>query len=127
MFGLVKFMLLVLKTFNNLLDVEQNALRTVPNSYKYLVMIILSCFWALVFGLYIGEVYFIGYSMIGHVALITMAFVTYWIFNNLNSTKNLSMRQNYELLRDPLRTPKCYELTDDEREDAAIKLKFIKV
>ena len=30
----------------------------------------------------------------------------------------LSKDQNYPLMRDPKRNPKCYELTDQEREEA---------
>ncbi len=122
MYGLYKFLILVVKTFRNLLNVDRNALSSVPTSYKYLVMVMLSCFWALAFGLYVGEVYFIGYSMIGHIALITMAFVTWYTFHNLKRIHIWSMRNNYELLRDPARIPKCYEMTDEERGQAAMKL-----
>jgi hypothetical protein len=126
MYGLFKFLILVAKTFRNLLNVDRNALSSVPTSYKYLVMIMLSCFWALSFGLYVGEVYFIGYSMIGHIALITMAFVTWYTFRNLKRIHSWSMRNNYELLRDPSRIPKCYEMTDEERGQAAMKLNLPK-
>jgi len=122
MYGLFKFLMLVMRTFRDLLSVDRNALASVPTSYKYLVMIMLSCFWALAFGLYVGEVYFIGYSMMGHIALITMAFVTWYVFRNLKQMHDATMRNSYELLRDPARSPKCYELTEEEREQAALKL-----
>lgn len=126
MYGLLKFLVLVFRTFRDLLSVDRNALASVPASYKYLVMIMLSCFWALAFGLYVGEVYFIGYSMMGHIALITMAFVTWYTFRNLKRIHAWSMRNNYELLRDPNRIPKCYEMTDQERTQAAEKLDLAK-
>lgn len=122
MYGLLKFLMLVGSTFRDLLSVDRNALAAVPASYKYLVMIMLSCFWALAFGLYVGEVLFIGYSMIGHIALITMAFVTWYTFRNLKRIHSWSMRGNYELLRDPARLPKCHEMTDEERVQAVIRL-----
>jgi hypothetical protein len=122
MYGLLKFLMLVFRTFRDLLSVDRNALASVPASYKYLVMIMLSCFWALAFGLYVGEVYFIGYSMMGHIALITMAFVTWYTFRNLRRMYKWSMRDSYELLRDPDRLPKCYEMTDEQRAQAAMKL-----
>lgn len=122
MYGLLKFLMLVGRTFRDLLSVDRNALASVPASYKYLVMIMLSCFWALAFGLYVGEVLFIGYSMIGHIALITMAFVTWYTFRNLKRIHSWSMRSNYELLRDPARLSKCHEMTDEERIQAVIKL-----
>ena len=127
MYGLLKFLMLVFRTFRDLLSVDRNALASVPASYKYLVMIMLSCFWALAFGLYVGEVYFIGYSMMGHIALITMAFVTWYTFRNLKRIHAWSLRNNYELLRDPERTPKCYDMTDQERAQAAMKLDLPKV
>lgn len=122
MYGLLKFLILVIKTFRDLLNVDRNSLRSVPAPTKYLAMIMLSCFWALAFGLYIGEVYFIGYSMIGHIALITMAFVTWWTFRNLKRIHSQSVRNSYELLRDPRRAPKCYEMTEEEREQALLRL-----
>ena len=36
------------------------------------------------------------------------------------------LRTEYEVLRDPDRQPKCYELTDHEREVAIIKLSQLK-
>ena len=123
MYGLLKFLILVIKTFRDLLNVDHNSLRSVPAPTKYLAMIMLSCFWALAFGLYIGEVYYIGYSMIGHIALITMAFVTWWTFRNLKRIHSRSMRNSYELLRDPHRAPKCYEMTEEERTQASLRLK----
>ena len=126
MYGLYKFLMLVIRTFRDLLSVDRNALASVPASYKYLVMVMLSCFWALAFGLYVGEVYFIGYSMIGHIALITMVFVTWYTFRNLKRIHSWSMRNNYELLRDPTRLPKCYEMTEEEREQAAMKFNLTK-
>lgn len=121
MYGLFKFLMLVIRTFRDLLSVDRNALASVPTSYKYLVMIMLSCFWALAFGLYAGEVYFIGYSMIGHIAVVTMAFVTWWSFRQLRQhsyDSSANSRGPFDLLRDPDRLPKCYELTDQEREEA---------
>lgn len=126
MYGLYKFLMLVFRTFRDLLSVDRNALASVPTSYKYLVMVMLSCFWALSFGLYVGEVYFIGYSMIGHIALITMAFVTWYTFRNFKRIHSWSMRNNYELLRDPARLSKCHEMTDEERVHAVIKLNLKK-
>jgi hypothetical protein len=125
MYGSLKFLVLVFKTFRDLLSVDRNALASVPTPTKYLAMIMLSCFWALAFGLYVGEVYFIGYSMMGHLALVTIAFVTWWTFKRLRQTyfKPMTlMRHEFELLRDPARFPKCYEMTDAEREQAVARL-----
>lgn len=125
MYGSIKFLLFVLSSFKDLLNVDRNELSTVPTETKFLAMIMLSLFWCLSFGLYAGELLFIGKSMAGHIALVTMAFVTWWIFKRVKQTyfKPMSfMRHEFELLRDPARFPKCYEMTDEEREQAALKL-----
>jgi len=44
---------------------------------KYFLSILLGCFWSLAFGLYIGELLTIGYNMLGHIAIISMVFVTW--------------------------------------------------
>jgi hypothetical protein len=36
----------------------------------------------------------------------------------INKIFKLSKNQTYPLMRDPKRNPKCYELTDQEREEA---------
>ena len=84
MFSLLKFFYLLFKSFPDLLNIDRNALKGVPDPTKYLAMIMLSCFWCLAFGLYVGELFFIGYNMIGHVAVVTMVFVTWWTFKSLS-------------------------------------------
>ena len=111
MFGLLKFLCCVSKSFLGLLHIDRNALKYVPNPTKYLAMIILSCFWCLAFGLYVGELFFIGYNMIGHVAVITMVFVTWLTFRNLNSDNPRGA--NY--LRMPDYSSRCDELTEEQR------------
>jgi hypothetical protein len=125
MFGLIKFLWAVVVTFRDLLHVDRNALRTVPTPTKYLAMIMLSLFWCLAFGLYVGEQLFIATSMMGHIALVTMSFVTWWLFRHLHATYFRPMtllRHEFELLRDPARGPKCYDMTEQERVDAIMRL-----
>jgi len=86
MFSVLKFIYIVFKAFPALLNVDRNALANVPNPTKYLAMIMLSCFWCLAFGLYIGELLTIGYNMLGHVAIVTMVFVTWYTFRSLNTS-----------------------------------------
>ena len=82
MFSVLKFFWILFKAFPDLLNVDRNALKFVPDQTKYLAMIMLSCFWCLAFGLYFGELMTIGHNMLGHVALITMVFVTWWTFRH---------------------------------------------
>jgi hypothetical protein len=117
MFGLIKFLISVYRAFVNLLDPNVNDLRYAPVATRYLFSIMLACFWCLAFGLWAGELYYIGYNMIGHIAVVTMAFGTWAVFQYVKYT--YKPRSEYEILRDPNRQPKCYELTDEERARAA--------
>ena len=111
MFSVLKFIYIVFKAFPALLNVDRNALANVPNPTKYLAMIMLSCFWCLAFGLYIGELLTIGYNMLGHVAIVTMVFVTGYTFRSLNTGNPRGA--NY--LRMPDYSSRCDELTEEQR------------
>jgi hypothetical protein len=119
MFGLLKFLWLVCQSFVNLLNVDRNELKRVPDETKYLAMIMLSCFWSLAFGLYTGELFFIGYSMIGHVLLITMCFVTWWTFRAYRARQAPYRHRGEDFLRMPDRSSRCDELTDEQRAELA--------
>ena len=111
MFSVLKFIYIVFQAFPSLLHIDRNALKHVPDQTKYLAMIMLSCFWCLAFGLFAGELFFIGYNMIGHVAIVTMVFVTWWTFRNLNRTNS----RGVDYLRMPDRSSRCDEYTDEQR------------
>lgn len=113
MFGLIKFIALLFRSFVQLLDPNKNQLRHAPPQVKYLASILLGTFWCLAFGIFTGELLWIGYNMIGHVLLITMAFVTWLVFQYFKKT--YSPRTGDEYLRSPDRSPRCQELTDEER------------
>jgi hypothetical protein len=118
MFSILKFFYLTFKAFPALLNIDLNALKSVPDQSKYLAMIMLSCFWCLAFGLFVGELVFIGYNMIGHVAVVTMVFVTWWTFRNLAKNKV----RGVDYLRMPDRSSRCDEYTDVERVQLAANL-----
>ena len=113
MFGLIKFIIAVCRTFYELLDPNLNAMRNAPASIKYGASIILACLWCLAFGLYVGELAYIGYNMFGHIAIISMAFFTFLVMKTIN--KQYPDRDDYERLRDPSRAPKCYDMTEEEK------------
>lgn len=119
MFSILKFFYLMLKAFPSLLHIDRNALKNVPDQSKYLAMILLSCFWCLAFGLFAGELLFIGYNMIGHVAVLTMVFVTWWTFRNLANNKG----RGEDYLRMPDRSSRCDEYTHLERDRLAANLR----
>jgi hypothetical protein len=122
MVGLLKFIWLVGRAFVNLLNVDRNELKRVPDETKYLSMIMLSCFWSLAFGLYTGELFFIGYSMIGHVLLITMCFVTWWTFRAYRARQAPYRHRGEDFLRMPDRSSRCDELTDEQRAELAKRI-----
>jgi len=74
MFGIIK----LIRLLWSLVDPAKNALSAAPLEWKYLVTNILAFMWCISFGITVGEYVMIGYSIIGHIALITMCFVTYW-------------------------------------------------
>jgi hypothetical protein len=117
MFSVLKFIWIVFKAFPALLNVDRNALANVPSPTKYLAMILLSCFWCLAFGLYIGELLTIGYNMLGHVAIVTMVFVTWYVFRSLNHTN----ARGADWLRMPDYSSRCDELTDEQRRANATR------
>lgn len=118
MFSIFKFFYLVFKGFPGLLRIDRNALENVPDQSKYLAMIMLSCFWCLAFGIFAGELLFIGYNMVGHVAVISMAFVTWWTFRGLNAQKT----RGVDHLRMPDRSSRCDELSQEQRQSLAANL-----
>lgn len=117
MFSVLKFIYIVFRAFPALLNIDRNALANVPDPTKYLAMILLSCFWCLAFGLYIGELLTIGYNMLGHVAIVSMVFVTWYVFRSLNRTN----ARGADYLRMPDYSSRCDELTDEERLAAAAR------
>ena len=122
MFSLFKLIWIILKNFKYLLDVDRNALANIPDYAKYFSMVLLSCFWALAFGLYVGEFYFIGYSMLGHIALISMVFVTWWTFRSYQERAKFQPRRGVDWLRAPDRSARDEEMTDEQRQQLAGKI-----
>lgn len=119
MWGSLKFLLAIYRAALQLLDPDRNALRFAPPQIKYGASILLACLWCLAFGVYIGELWSIGYNMLGHIFVVSMVFVTWTVFKTV--TLRYPERNEYELLRDPNRTPKCYEMTEEERISAVNK------
>lgn len=111
MFSLFKFVKFVAREFFNLLNIDRNALNRIPDPTKYLSMVMLSCFWCLAFGLYIGELTTIGYNMIGHIALISMAMATWVTFRNYERPD----QRGLSYLRQPDGSSRCDEYSDERR------------
>ena len=119
MFGLTKLLWFAGITAVELLSVDRNALKSVPAPTKYLAMVLLSCFWCLAFGIYAGELFYIGKNMIGHVLLITAVFITWATFRSL-SQEHGPRRSDW--LRAPDRSSRCDEYTDEQRAELARRI-----
>ena len=81
---------------------------------RYFAKILLACFWCLAFGLYFGEFLFIGYNMLGHVAVITMAFTTWVVFKQFDRIYS-PRGGTQDWLRMPDRGSRCDEMTEEQR------------
>jgi len=120
MFGLIKFIIAVCRTFYELLDPNLNAMRNAPISIKYGASIILACMWCLAFGLYVGELAMIGYNMFGHIAIVSMAFFTWLVMKTMK--KQYPDRVVLEQLRQPDRAQRDLEMSDEEKIIALQKI-----
>ena len=67
----------------DILNPNKNGLRAAPPEYKFMISCVLAAFWCVAFGIYTAELLFIGYSIIGHIILIFMVFVTWTVFKNV--------------------------------------------
>ena len=121
MFTILKLIYILFKAFRDGLNPNLNSLRYAPTYIKYLTSILLACFWCLAFGIYIGELLTIGYNMIGHIAVISMAFSTGYIMRLFKKTYG-PRQGTLEYLRMPDRSSRCDELTDEQRKELAIKI-----
>jgi hypothetical protein len=113
MYGLYKFLRLLFKTFYQLLDPNFNGLKNAPMQTKYIVSILLACFWALAFSLYAGEIWYLGYNVFGHMAIVSMAFITWLVIKTVQ--KQYPDRPRLEQLRQPDRAQRDYEMPEQER------------
>jgi hypothetical protein len=114
MFAVLKFIYILIRAFRDGLNPRLNSLRYAPVYVTYFTSVLLACFWCLAFGIYIGELLTIGHNMIGHIAIISMAFATGYVMRVF--TKTYGPRTgSIDYLRMPDRSSRCDEMTDEER------------
>lgn len=113
MFSVLKFIWLISRSSWDIMNPNINPLRHAPAHIKYFASILLACFWCLAFGLYIGELLTIGYNMLGHIAIVSMAFATWAVFRSME--KAYKPRTDVNWLRAPDYSSRCDELTEDQR------------
>ena len=111
---ITKFFSSLLRGIWGILNPNLNPLRNAPVFLKYFVTILLALFWSLAFGLYTKQFLYISYNMLAHIAVISMGFITWYTFRYFSRT----YPDSYPLMRDPNFSPKCYEMTDAEKQQA---------
>lgn len=114
MYTVLKFFYFLFKKGRSVLDPNLNPLRHAPPHIRYFATVLLACFWCLAFGLYIGELLSIGYNMLGHIAIISMVFVTWAVFKQSNRMYAPKRGAN-DWLRMPDRSSRCDEMTEEQR------------
>ena len=114
MFGLLKMLYYLFNTSNKIINPNLNPLKYAPLQVKFIATILLACFWCLAFGVYFKKFDGIGYNMFGHIAVISMTFITWGVFKL--SKKIYGPRQGTQAyLRAPDFASRCDELNDEER------------
>ena len=114
MVSVLKFFWLVSRSSWDILNPNLNPLRHAPFYVKYFLSILLGCFWSLAFGIYVGELLTIGYNMLGHIAIISMVFVTWSVFRSVENTYKPRTGENW--LRAPDRSARDEEMSDEQRQ-----------
>jgi hypothetical protein len=122
MFSILKFFYLLITKGGSILNPNLNPLRHAPAHIRYFATVLLACFWCLAFGLYFKEFLFIGYNMLAHMAVISMAFITWMVFKQFDRIYS-PRAGTVEWLRMPDKSSRCDELSDEQRVEKAKDLK----
>jgi hypothetical protein len=114
MFSVLKFIRFLFLKGGSLLHPNLNPLRHAPIHIRYFATILLACFWCLAFGLYFKDFQQIGFNMLGHIGVVSMAFVTWFVFKQFDRIYN-PRAGTEEWLRMPDRSSRCDEMTEEQR------------
>lgn len=111
MFSLFKFIRFVAFAGWRILSPNLNPMRSAPTHIKYFATVLLASFWSLAFCLYTAQFFYIGINILAHLAIVSVAFLTWSTFRYFDHSYPSAFPQ----MRDSKLQPKCYELTDAER------------
>ena len=116
MSSVVTFFNFMFQKLRSLLDPNLNPLRHAPVLVRYFATVFLACFWCLAFGMYFGDIQTVAYNMMGHTAVISMAFVTWAVFKQFDRIYG-PREGTQEWLRMPDRSSRCDEMTEEQRRE----------
>ena len=122
MYSVLRFFYFVFQKGRHLIDPNLNPLRHAPSHIRYFAAVLLACFWCLAFGLYFGDFLLIGYNMMGHIAVISMGFITWAVFKQFDRIYG-PREGTREWLRMPDRSSRCDEMTEEQRLEKIKKFK----
>ena len=111
-------------------DPDLNPSRHAPPYVRYVAE---HTFWPcfssiLAFGLYIGQPFSIGYDMLGHIAIISMTFVTWVVFKQSIRIYMDPEKEKEDWLRMPDRhSSRCDEMTAEQRIARAQEFELAKL
>ena len=114
MYSILKFIYFLSGKGWSIINPNLNPLRHAPLYVRYFTTILLACFWCLAFGLYFKDFFLIGYNMLGHIAVISMAFITWAVFKQFNRIYSPRVGTQ-DWLRMPDRSSRCDEMTEEQR------------
>jgi len=114
MYSILKFIYFLSSKGWSIINPNLNPLRHAPLYIRYFTTVLLACFWCLAFGLYFKDFFFIGYNMLGHIAVISMAFITWAVFKQFDRIYS-PRAGTQDWLRMPDRSSRCDEMTEEQR------------
>jgi hypothetical protein len=114
MYSILKFIYFLSGKGWSIINPNLNPLRHAPLYVRYFTTILLACFWCLAFGLYFKDFFLIGYNMLGHIAVISMAFITWAVFKQFDRIYS-PRAGTQDWLRMPDRSSRCDEMTEEQR------------
>ena len=93
------------ESYKNIMDHNSNPLRNIPDPMaRFWIMTVLAWLWSIAFGLSLGSIIVTGLSMIAHLAVLLMIFITVCVFydaekNNYSWLVRLKAERNGESMR----------------------------
>ena len=73
--------------YDLVIDAEKNPFMPLPKIGRYQLMIVMSYMWSAVFTIWVGSMYSLWPSIVGHTALLVGVFFTADIFRRANNKK----------------------------------------